>query len=201
MRKEAGLTEEKDNKPKTHRGAIATSRTPTQANLWPTQSPSNSDISAEVSKDRLAAKAPDAESQSSKSSGARREIRVLQDLLFPEGLLAAKLSADATTLDDLQKKIEGSLRQNSSETRRRYAQSVVRWFFPDGLDGLARKVWVAYRDERVESDILRHAYLVFRANHGSVCIRGAFPSPRRHRYSRELFRPIPQGSSWCATFA
>lgn len=90
---------------------------------------------------------------------SRREKSVIQDLLISEGLLAAKLSLDAVTLDDLQRKLETNLRQNSSETRQRYAQSVLKWFFPDGLDGLARKVWAAYRDDRVESDILGYLYL------------------------------------------
>ena len=77
----------------------------------------------------------------------------LPNALFVDGIASV---VDASTLDDLQTKLMASLRQNSVETRTRYAQSVVRWFFPDGLDGLAQKVWVAYHDDPIESDILRY---------------------------------------------
>jgi hypothetical protein len=36
---------------------------------------------------------------------------------------------------------------------------VIRWFFADGLNGIARKTWLAYQDEQILSDILRYLYL------------------------------------------
>jgi hypothetical protein len=104
-----------------------------------------------------------------------REKQTIQDLLLPEGLLGVKLSVEATTLDDLQTKLMASLRQNSVETRTRYAQSVVRWFFPDGLDGLAQKVWIAYHDDPIECDVLRYLYLYSEPIVGACVAEALFP--------------------------
>lgn len=130
-----------------------------QASLWTDNERAVSRTSTLKNSERFPAGPSDTESQCVNSSPNNRSIKVIQDLLFPEGVLAAKLSVDATTVEDLLKTIEANLRQNSSETRRRYARSLLRWFFFDGLDGLARKAWTAYHDDRIESDILRYLYL------------------------------------------
>ena len=36
------------------------------------------------------------------------------------------------------------LGQNSAETGRRYARSILKWFFPDGLEGLLPRAWRAF---------------------------------------------------------
>jgi hypothetical protein len=156
---ETRLSEKKEDKPKSRRGDKPSSQATGQGTLWPTQPPSDEKLSTDASQDIGDATSADTKSRPSKRAGVGREKTVIQDLLFPEGLLAAKLSLDAPTLDDLQEKLEANLRQNSSETRQRYAQSVLKWFFPDGLDGLARRVWTAYHDDRIESDILGYLYL------------------------------------------
>jgi len=68
--------------------------------------------------------------------------KAIQDVLLAEGLLAVKASVDCETLEQLQQVLYTKLGQNSVVTRRRYAQSIARWFFPDGIDGLLRRVWV-----------------------------------------------------------
>ena len=48
-------------------------------------------------------------------------------VLLAEGLLAMKLSVECQSLDQLQDALVKKLGQNSLETRRRYAQSILRW--------------------------------------------------------------------------
>lgn len=96
---------------------------------------------------------------SSEGAPGRVARRTIQDLLFQEGLKAVRLSEELESLDELQTRLVADFGQNSTETRIRYAQSVLKWFFADGFNGLARRTWLAYRDERVESDILRYLYL------------------------------------------
>jgi hypothetical protein len=95
------------------------------------------------------------------ASSARAHIKQvsIQDALLREGLLAMKLSAGCQSMDELNHLLIKNLGQNSLETRRRYVQSITRWFFPDGTDGLLPRVWRAYSDEAVMQDLLRWAYL------------------------------------------
>ena len=91
-----------------------------------------------------------------KGSGAKKTI---SDLPFPEAIFAVKESVSCPDLNELQTHLVARLGQNSQETRLRYARFLIRWFFADGLDGIARKTWVAYQDEKVLTDILRYLYL------------------------------------------
>jgi hypothetical protein len=63
-----------------------------------------------------------------------------------EGLFAARLSVRLDSIEDLQSQLVHHLYQNSLETRARYARSVLKWFFPDGLRSLVCHVWAAYND-------------------------------------------------------
>jgi len=85
--------------------------------------------------------------------------RAIQDVLLAEGLQAVKLSVECESMEQLQQALLSKLAQNSLETRKRYSQSIVKWFFQDGLDGLLRKVWGAYGDEVIITDLLRYCYL------------------------------------------
>lgn len=93
------------------------------------------------------------------STDGRRDRKIIQDLLLSEGLLAVRLSIEASSIEELQQKLQEELHQNSAETRRRYSQYILRWFFWDGLDGLARRTWQAYGDDQIEAIILRYLYL------------------------------------------
>lgn len=101
--------------------------------------------------------------------------KTIQDVLFSEGLLAVRASLSVSTLTELQESLVKQLGQNSMETRVRYAQSIIRWFFPDGLDGLARRVWVAYGDERIETDILRYLYVTAEPVIGTCVAEALYP--------------------------
>jgi DNA repair protein RadC len=90
---------------------------------------------------------------------ATRERKTIQDVLIAEGLLALKTAHEATSPEQLQEILMKRLGQNSAETRRRYAQSILKWFFPDGLQGLLPRAWRAYQDEAISTDLLRWSYL------------------------------------------
>jgi len=106
---------------------------------------------------------------------AIRERKTIQDVLIAEGLLALKLVHEATSPEELQDILVKRLGQNSLETRRRYAQSVVRWFFPDGLTGLLPRVWRAYEDEAISADLLRWSYLNQEPIMGRCVAEALFP--------------------------
>ena len=106
---------------------------------------------------------------------AVRERKTIQDVLLAEGLMALNVAHEAKSLEELQDILVKRLGQNSMETRRRYAQSVVRWFFPDGLSGLLPRVWLAYQDEAIALDLLRWSYLNQEPIMGRCVAEALFP--------------------------
>ena len=99
---------------------------------------------------------------SSERDAARRASgagKTISDLFLPDAVLGVKESINCQSLEELKSRLVAALGQNSLETRTRNARFVIRWFFPDGLDGIARKTWAAYRDEKILSDVLRYLYL------------------------------------------
>jgi hypothetical protein len=111
----------------------------------------------------------------SKTLGHAVARKTIQDVLLGEGLLAVKISVGVNTLAELQDALTKELGQNSMETRVRYAQSILQWFFPDGLNGLARRVWMAYKEENIEKDILRYLYLKAEPVMGACVSEALFP--------------------------
>jgi len=107
--------------------------------------------------------------------GKALDRKTIQDVLFSEGMLAVTASVGVNTLVELQESLTRQLGQNSMETRVRYAQSIIRWFFADGLNGLARRVWIAYGDENTETDILRYLYLAAEPVMGACVAEALFP--------------------------
>ena len=106
---------------------------------------------------------------------AVRERKTIQDVLLAEGLLALKVAHEVKSPDELQDILVKRLGQNSMETRRRYAQSIGRWFFPDGLAGLLSRVWRAYEDEAISTDLLRWSYLNQEPIMGRCVAEALFP--------------------------
>jgi hypothetical protein len=101
--------------------------------------------------------------------------KAIQDVLLVEGMQAVKLAPECQTLEQLQEALIKTLSQNSEETRRRYAQSIVQWFFTDGVDGLLRQVWMAYQDEAILTDLLRWSFLAREDAMGASVARALFP--------------------------
>lgn len=113
--------------------------------------------------------------QVAKNVSSSTAPKVIQDVLLAEGMLAVKVSVDCHSIDELQDALVSKLGQNSLETRRRYSQSILKWFFRDGLDGLLRKAWCAYGDEAIVTDLLRHCYLTQEPLVGACVADSLFP--------------------------
>ena len=113
--------------------------------------------------------------QSQQSTETKNGQRALQDLLFTEGLLAARLAVNLDSLEVLHSQLIHQLHQNSLETRSRYARSILKWFFPNGVGSLVRNVWAAYNDESITADILRYLYLVAEPIMGACVSEALYP--------------------------
>jgi len=85
----------------------------------------------------------------------KNDRKTIQDLLLQEGLLATRLTEGLQNLEELQTRLIAQLPQNSLETRTRYAQSVFKWFFPEGLSSISPRVACAYHDEAITTDVMR----------------------------------------------
>lgn len=85
--------------------------------------------------------------------------KTISDLRLQEAVFAVKQSVQCRDLEQLRTVLISRIDQNSQETRLRYARFVLHWFFADGFDGIARKTWMAYQDDKILSDILRFLYL------------------------------------------
>ena len=108
-------------------------------------------------------------------SGRPTDRKAIQDVLLREGLIALRLSADVQSMEAFHEALVKHLGQNSVETRRRYAQSLVKWFFSDGFDGLLHRAWIAYRDEAIALDLLRCSYLATEPIMGRCVAEALFP--------------------------
>jgi hypothetical protein len=119
-----------------------------------------------------------------RGAGAKKTI---SDLHFPEAIFAVKESVSCVDLNELQAHLVARLGQNSQETRLRYARFLIRWFFADGLDGIARKTWIAYQDEKILADILRFLYLAHEPVMGACMAECLFPVELGMRVPASLF--------------
>jgi hypothetical protein len=89
----------------------------------------------------------------------RQEVRVIQDLLWKEALMTLEWAEDHGDAGAFQEFIRTNLPQNSLSTRTRYAQTLIRWFYHDGVPGLVGRVWMAYRNQALAEEVLRFRYL------------------------------------------
>jgi hypothetical protein len=113
--------------------------------------------------------------KSQQSTETKNGQWTLQDVLFTEGLLAARLAVNLDSFEVLHSQLVHHLHQNSLETRSRYARSILKWFFPNGAGSLVRNVWAAYHDESVTADILRYLYLVAEPIMGACVSEALYP--------------------------
>ena len=77
-------------------------------------------------------------------------------------------------LSDLRSTLATALPQNSETTRLRYSDSLIKWFFRDGLNGFALSVWKKYRDIPLQTAIHRYLYLAVEPIM-AVCIAAVLP--------------------------
>jgi len=122
----------------------------------------------------MSEEATDAGDQS-RQPASQMPRRTIQDALPGEAMLAVKLSVKCASLDELRRQLVAHLGQNSIETRSRYAQSIVQWFFSDGLDGLLRETWNTYGDEAIIKDLLRYMYLAKEPVMGACVAEALYP--------------------------
>jgi len=96
----------------------------------------------------------------SAEASSNRARRVIQDLLIEEGFWAVTRADQHDSLESLEEDIATNLKQQSKETRSRYASSIIKWFFPGReLSSPAVLVWRAYGDKSLVFEILRTLYL------------------------------------------
>jgi hypothetical protein len=108
----------------------------------------------EMQREVVAEASPERESR--RHDGASRTI---SDLNLSGAMIAIKEATKCDSPEALKERLVQLLGQNSAETRLRNARFIIRWFFPDGIDGIARKTWSAYKDDRILLDVLRYLYL------------------------------------------
>ena len=142
--------------------------------LWPDQS-KEADRPSVISRVSTSDESSPSALNSAGLKHSPRVSKALQDVLLSEALLAVKLSVDCDSLEKLQAQLITHFGQNSQETRVRYSQSVLRWFFADGISGLVSHVWTAYQDEEIEKDILRYLYLTAEPVMGGCVADALYP--------------------------
>jgi hypothetical protein len=142
-----------------------------QHELWP-EGPAKS---SEVSGSHPGVSGCPASVEEEVTDGAGRKLRNLNDTLLREGLTAIKLSCELATFEQLKEQLPQKLGQNSAETRARYARYVLRWFFPQGLESLPCRVWMAYREEGIEWDVLRYFYLAAEPIMAAAVVDALYP--------------------------
>lgn len=126
--------------------------------------------------ERLPGPLPGTVAQKERPSPRQREYaRAIQDLIWKEALLAVQAVEAFTDDASFQEHLQHHLPQNSLETRTRYAQTLLRWFFPDGVRGLAAQVWLQYHDPGLAEEILRYLYLKAEAIAGAAVAEALFP--------------------------
>lgn len=108
-------------------------------------------------------------------------------------MLAVQESVNCGDVDELRSRLIARFDQNSQETRLRYASFVIGNFFRDGLDGIARKTWVAYRDEKILTDVLRYLYLQHEPVMGACVAQCLFPLECGMRIPATVFERFLRG--------
>ena len=89
-----------------------------------------------------------------------RPRKVIQDILLEEGLWAVMRADQHESLESLTEDIAANLKQQSRETRIRYARSITRWFFPSrDINSPAVLAWSGYHDKALLTELLRALYL------------------------------------------
>lgn len=103
------------------------------------------------------------------------DIRAIQDLIWKEALFAVQAAQPFTDETEFQAYLSAHLPQNSPETRTRYAQTLLRWFFQDGIRGLAAEVWRHYHIRALAEEVLRYLYLRAEPMAGAAVADALFP--------------------------
>ena len=80
----------------------------------------------------------------------------IQGIAWKPGLQAVKDSIEFLSFEEFRKHLQHNTRQNSEETRKKYASLIISRLFPEkSLDGINPKTWRFYRDEAILEDLAR----------------------------------------------
>jgi len=105
----------------------------------------------------------------------REKVLAIQDLLWKEAIWAVHQSESFSDSGAFEQHLREHLPQNSLETRVRYAQNIMRWFFPDGPHGVVGQVWAIYHRQPLVEELLRYRYLVAEPMVGATVAEALHP--------------------------
>ena len=89
------------------------------------------------------------------STAKPRKQKHLQRISWSESLLAVRLSTECPSIKELRHRLWSDLPQNSLNTRRRCASTILARFFPDkNIEQLSRCVCLAYQDEALLASVM-----------------------------------------------
>jgi hypothetical protein len=117
------------------------------------------------------------------------QLSTLQDFPYAEGLQAVKDSLRFEDFASFYPEMVNRLPQNSPVTRKRYANLVTRWFFPERrLGGLLPTVWRTYGDDQLLREVARVTTLEIEPVIAHFVTDVILPLPPGTPFSRELTR-------------
>ncbi len=90
-----------------------------------------------------------------------RKIEVLQDVYWPENVVAAQLTGSVSSAEEVRDYIrDRAFQQPSWETRDRYALYFLKWFMPNvSLDDPVPVCWRAFRDPTALEHVMRWQFI------------------------------------------
>ena len=139
------------------------------------QTPDLSGDNEQIAKKTETPTLPKVKVTSGETSKTRSSVRAIQDLILKEALLSLNWLEQFVDIASFQAYLREHLHQNSLSTRDRYAQTLIRWFYQDGTNGLVSRVWRCYHDLSVAEEILRYRYLEAETMVGQVVADALFP--------------------------
>lgn len=113
----------------------------------------------------------------------------LQSFPYSAGVQAIKECRQFATFEDFYHDLLENLPQNSPVTRKRFATSLVRWFFPERkLDGFLPSIWDTYRDDQILQDLMRFTTLEIEPVIAGFAVNIILPFAPGERFPAELAR-------------
>jgi len=84
------------------------------------------------------------------------KLSTIQGIAWKPGLQAIKDSVTFSSFETFRGHLQHDARQNSEETRKKYASLIILRLFPErSIDGINPRAWRMYRDEKILEDLAR----------------------------------------------
>lgn len=85
---------------------------------------------------------------------------MIQELPWTQAMQVIKESGQFQDFGAFRAHMEEHLPYNSAATRERYAQTIIKYFFPEAsLGGLPERAWRTYRDDELLASLMRYQFL------------------------------------------